>query len=166
MSPARDLMGRRRFLWTAALAALAAACGEWWQSWRPEKSAPVAAAFRIPAAADLRPGSALNFSLPGADAAAVLVRLNDGAFAAFDRRCPHLGCPVLWSAQRERFECPCHKAIFDAASGRVLGGPPQSGLRRIAVAHRGTELWALPPCDDDSDDDDDGTDDTDDERSA
>src|SRR4051812_43899862 len=38
---------------------------------------------------------------------------------AFDRRCPHLGCPVLWAAERGRFECPCHHAAFDARTGEV-----------------------------------------------
>ena len=36
---------------------------------------------------------------------------------AFDRRCPHLGCPVVWAPARGRFECPCHHAAFDARTG-------------------------------------------------
>jgi Rieske Fe-S protein len=56
------------------------------------------------------------------------VRLDDGSLVAYDRRCPHLGCPVLWSAESARFECPCHHATFDARTGSVLFGPPRRGL--------------------------------------
>jgi arsenite oxidase small subunit len=59
---------------------------------------------------------------------ALVVRLDETTTVAFDRRCPHLGCPVLWSPERGRFECPCHHAAFDAATGRVLFGPPRRGL--------------------------------------
>ena len=57
----------------------------------------------------------------------------DDATIAFDRRCPHLGCPVLWSAERTRFECPCHHAAFDARTGEVLFGPPRRGLAPAIV---------------------------------
>jgi Rieske Fe-S protein len=60
---------------------------------------------------------------------ALVVRVDaDAPPVAFDRRCPHLGCPVLWSAERARFECPCHHAAFDARTGAVLFGPPRRGL--------------------------------------
>jgi Rieske Fe-S protein len=59
---------------------------------------------------------------------ALAVRLDDATVVAFDRRCPHLGCPVRWVAERGRFECPCHHAAFDARTGAVLFGPPTRGL--------------------------------------
>jgi arsenite oxidase small subunit len=59
---------------------------------------------------------------------AIAVRLDADTVVAFDRRCPHLGCPVRWSAERGRFECPCHHAAFDARTGAVLFGPPTRGL--------------------------------------
>ena len=59
---------------------------------------------------------------------ALAVRLDADTVVAFDRRCPHLGCPVRWSAERGRFECPCHHAAFDARTGAVLFGPPTRGL--------------------------------------
>ena len=59
---------------------------------------------------------------------ALAVRLDDATVVAFDRRCPHLGCPVRWVGERGRFECPCHHAAFDARTGAVLFGPPTRGL--------------------------------------
>ncbi len=59
---------------------------------------------------------------------ALAVRLDTETVVAFDRRCPHLGCPVRWSAENGRFECPCHHAAFDARTGAVLFGPPTRGL--------------------------------------
>ena len=65
---------------------------------------------------------------------ALVARLAGGEIVAFDRRCPHLGCPVVWAASRGRFECPCHRAAFDARTGRVLTGPPRRGLTPVEVA--------------------------------
>ena len=64
---------------------------------------------------------------------ALVVRVSSDAIVAFDRRCPHLGCPVLWSAARSRFECPCHRAAFDARTGAVLFGPPRRGLTPMEI---------------------------------
>jgi cytochrome b6-f complex iron-sulfur subunit len=46
--------------------------------------------------------------------------------------CPHLGCQVHWEKEQQRFQCPCHRASFDA-EGRVLFGPPPRGLDRYEV---------------------------------
>ncbi len=152
MKPKSDAMGRRAFLWTAVVSAVAAVCGEWWAQRRVSAGVTIAP-FRI--AADVPPGTAVNFTLPGTTIPGVLVRLNDDEYAAFDQRCPHLGCPVQWSAARERFECPCHRAVFDGPNGRLVSGPPRRGLRRIRVECRGSEVWGLPAHDEDEDDDDD-----------
>jgi cytochrome b6-f complex iron-sulfur subunit len=142
MNPSGEPIGRRAFLWTAALSGLAALLGEWVpQRWT--SAAATITPFPIPGAADLSAGSALTFTVPGTTIPGVLVRLAADAYAAFDQRCPHLGCPVQWSPQRECFECPCHKAVFDRSMGRVLSGPPQRGLHPIAIERRGGDVWAL-----------------------
>ncbi|MBI4767806.1 MAG: Rieske (2Fe-2S) protein [Deltaproteobacteria bacterium] len=41
--------------------------------------------------------------------------------------CTHLGCPVLWAEERNRFECPCHGSLFNAR-GQVTAGPAQIPL--------------------------------------
>ena len=142
MTPRSEPIGRRAFLWTAALSGLAALLGEWLPR-RWVSAAATLAPFPIPGAADLPAGSAVSFTVPGTTIPGVLVRLATDAYAAFDQRCPHLGCPVQWSPQRERFECPCHKAIFDGSLGRVVSGPPRQGLRRITIERRGADVWAL-----------------------
>jgi Rieske Fe-S protein len=58
-------------------------------------------------------------------------RDGDGA-VALDQRCPHLGCPVRWTAPSEKFICPCHGGVFDDR-GKPLGGPPKKALHRRAA---------------------------------
>lgn len=119
-------LDRRRFLCAAGAAAAAAIGGEW-VGGRVERARARTLDVALDASAPLRVGEARALRDPrGGEALAV--RLEDGAVVAFDRRCPHLGCPVLWSAERGRFECPCHAAAFDARTGRVLFGPPRRGL--------------------------------------
>lgn len=142
MKPVGDAVGRRAFLLTAMASGLAALFGDWWAQRRVSAS-PTIVPFPIAGTAALAPGEAVGFDVPNTQIAGVLVRLSTDTYAAFDRRCPHLGCPVLWSAARERFECPCHAAVFDGGSGRVLAGPPQRGLRRIAIERRGDQVWAV-----------------------
>ena len=121
---------RRRFLGAAGVALAVAAAGDWLAR-RIVAHAPALPALPAAALADLAPGAARI--VPRTDGETLAVRLADGALAAFDRRCPHLGCPVVWAAERERFECPCHHAAFDARSGAVLFGPPRTGLTPVAI---------------------------------
>ena len=148
MTRTRENMGRRAFLMTAVAGGLAALFGESWAQWRVSAS-PAITAFPIAGAAELPPGEAVTFDVPGTPIAGLLVRLSGDTYAAFDRRCPHLGCPVQWSAADKRFECPCHRAVFEGRSGDVLTGPPRRGLRRIAIERRGVQVWALRTGDDD-----------------
>ncbi len=142
-SLSESLLDRRAFLGTAVLSAIAVLCGEWWARKRVE-FVPRQAPFPIAGAAELPVGSALSFSLPETATPALLIRLASDTYAAFDRRCPHLGCPVQWSVAAQRFECPCHAAVFEAGSGRVLAGPPRRGLRVIPLEQRDGALWAQP----------------------
>ena len=122
---------RRRFLTAAACAGALAVAGDWLgRSVEADAGAPI----EISAAGleDLSAGEARAVaSTDGREA--LVVRLDSGEIAAFDRRCPHLGCPVVWAAERGRFECPCHHAAFEAATGRVLFGPPQRGLKAASI---------------------------------
>jgi nitrite reductase/ring-hydroxylating ferredoxin subunit len=119
-------LDRRRFLCASGAAAIAVLGGEWLA--RRALDAPV----RLAVPAGLPRGEAR--ALTTADGREVLaVRLDEATVVAFERRCPHLGCPVVWSATRARFECPCHRAAFEARSGRVLSGPPRRGLRPVVL---------------------------------
>jgi cytochrome b6-f complex iron-sulfur subunit len=58
---------------------------------------------------DFSPGSVTAFERDGF----FLIRDNEGDFLAVHRRCPHLGCNVIWEPEIEQFVCPCHASNFD-----------------------------------------------------
>ncbi|MEO8604377.1 MAG: Rieske (2Fe-2S) protein, partial [bacterium] len=98
-------LDRRRFLGVAGCAALLVAAGEW----AAGRDAAIATPLDIALDAPLAVGQA-RAVLAADGREALAVRLDDASVVAFERRCPHLGCPVVWAAERDRFECPCHHA--------------------------------------------------------
>jgi len=59
------------------------------------------------------------------------IALHDGAaLRVLDRRCTHQGCDVKWAAPHNRFECPCHGAVF-APDGAPVKGPNKGPLAAI-----------------------------------
>jgi Rieske Fe-S protein len=122
---------RRRLLKLAGVAAVAACAGDW-VARRVTASPDAPQAVHVPDVEAILPGTAQ--AVATADGRDVVVaRLTDTTLVAYDRRCPHLGCPVVYAAARDRFECPCHHAAFDAKTGRVLFGPPRRGLTPVEV---------------------------------
>lgn len=63
-----------------------------------------------------------------------------GTVVAFSAICTHQGCVVL--PEKSEFDCPCHGSRFDAATGKVLGGPAQSPLPEITVTLDGDAVRA------------------------
>jgi Rieske Fe-S protein len=59
-----------------------------------------------------------------------LVWTGDREVRAFSATCTHLGCQVLWDAPANRFRCPCHGGVYDAA-GQVMDGPPPRPLATL-----------------------------------
>jgi Rieske Fe-S protein len=100
-------------------------------------------AAQIEGAETLAPNSSLNFNYPTARDSAILIRTQDGAYHAYGQKCTHLSCPVYYSRDHQRLECPCHEGAFDAATGNVLYGPPPRPLDAIDVELRGGQVWAL-----------------------
>ena len=70
-----------------------------------------------------------------------------GRFSIMDARCTHLGCPVSWSADEDRFLCPCHEGVFDAL-GKVVSGPPPRPLDLHEWKIQDGVLYAGPPISD------------------
>src|ERR1041385_4563204 len=97
----------------------------------------------IAGAETLAPNSSLNFSYPTERDSAILVRTADGAYHAYGQKCTHLSCPVYYSRDQQRLECPCHEGAFDAATGNVLYGPPPRALDNIEVETRDGQVWAI-----------------------
>lgn len=72
--------------------------------------------------------------LPAGDPA-IVIRLEDGTFVAFDAVCTHAGCTVEWDATDRLLVCPCHGAAFDPARrAAVLGGPTDQPLTALPIA--------------------------------
>jgi len=100
------------------------------------------AAAPINGAEVLAPNSSLNFNYPTQGDSAILIRTADGAYHAFGQKCTHLSCPVYYSRDHHRLECPCHEGAFDVATGNVLYGPPPRPLDVIELETRDGQVWA------------------------
>lgn len=97
---------------------------------------------KIDGAGALQPGQALNFYYPDANDTAILIRDREGNYYAYGQKCTHLTCPVYYSKDRDRLECPCHEGGFDVRTGAVLYGPPPRPLDKVLIEQRGSEVWA------------------------
>ena len=123
---------RRRFLRTVGSAAIVTVLVEWWTARTFDEAHSHTPEVSI-AARDVPQVGHAHQVEDATGEEVLVVRLADSRLVAFDRRCPHLGCPVVWAAARGRFECPCHGAVFDARTGQVLTGPPRRGLTPLTV---------------------------------
>lgn len=134
-------LNRRGFLLAVGGAAVLTAGAERLRV-QSESAAPAPFdAVRLPDLETIEPGRCLPVSLGDDGREALVVRTSTSDVVAYDRRCPHLGCPVVWSAAQWRFECPCHRAAFDARTGAVLHGPATRGLERLRVERRPDGTW-------------------------
>ena len=100
-------------------------------------------AARIEGAEVLAPNSSLNFTYPTERDSAILIRSADGTYHAYGQKCTHLSCPVYYAREHQRLECPCHEGAFDAATGKVLYGPPPRPLDVIELEERDGQIWAM-----------------------
>jgi len=142
----QKVVSRRAVLWSTAAAFAAMVTGDWMSRLLVRsKRRPSAASFpiEIEGAADLAPGKAIGFELASGEGSGLLIH-TDAGLRAFERACPHLGCPVLWSEEKRTIECPCHAAAFDADTGAVLAGPPQRGLIRLDVQVQAGRVLVSP----------------------
>jgi nitrite reductase/ring-hydroxylating ferredoxin subunit len=130
------------FLGLTSAALFAGAAGFAAKAALDAREAEVLPPARIDGAETLAPNSSLNFNYPTTKDSAILVRTADGAFHAYGQKCTHLSCPVYYSREHRRLECPCHEGAFDAATGDVLYGPPPRALDLIEVEAREGQVWA------------------------
>jgi Rieske Fe-S protein len=142
--PRDEYVARRDFAKFMVLTSLAFAVGQVWvvaQNLlrRRAGALPIRAVAR---AADVPVGGSLVFAYPGEDDHAILVRLAEDRFVAYDQQCTHLLCPVIAQPEAGRLHCPCHNGNFDLETGRVLSGPPERPLPRIPLEVRGGVVYA------------------------
>lgn len=131
------------FLFLTSSALLVGAVGFAGKSVYDSRVKPTYPQAKIEGASELQPGAALNFRYPREEDTAILIRARDGNFYAYGQKCTHLSCPVYYSKQNDRLECPCHEGGFDVRDGRNLYGPPPRPLDRIELEERGGEVWAI-----------------------
>lgn len=74
------------------------------------------------------------FTDPRTGDPAVLIRLSDGRFVAYDAVCTHAGCTVAYDSARAELVCPCHGSIYDPRHGaQVVAGPAPRPLPSVPV---------------------------------
>lgn len=86
---------------------------------------------------DIEPNSVKNF--PWGNKPGLLKKNDDGSLTVFVAVCTHLDCNVTYLAGQRKFFCACHDGWYDE-SGRNIGGPPPSPLRRLFVTVEGEDL--------------------------
>ncbi len=88
---------------------------------------------------EVGPGSAVPFTDAGTGQQSVLVRLENGEFAAYSAVCTHQACVVAY--KDGKLACPCHGSVFDPAEGAaVLNGPANRPLPELAIRVEGGEV--------------------------
>jgi Rieske Fe-S protein len=101
-----------------------------------------AASVPVAATDEMKVGDVRLFRYPTEADPAMLIRLDAETFVAYRQRCTHLSCPVNFNADAVRLDCPCHNGSFDAATGRVLWGPPPRPLPKIALRVENGHVYA------------------------
>jgi Rieske Fe-S protein len=91
----------------------------------------------------LDPGEAVAFRYPSEHDRALALRLPDGGLVAYSSICTHLACAVLWRAEENHLECPCHEGVFDPRNGQVLAGPPPRPLPAVQLREDDEGIWAV-----------------------
>jgi Rieske Fe-S protein len=86
---------------------------------------------------ELAPNSAKIFRF--GNRPAILVRLPDGSYRAFNSVCTHLNCTVQYRNREHDIWCACHNGVYDL-KGAVVSGPPPRPLEQFAVHVRGQEI--------------------------
>jgi Rieske Fe-S protein len=136
-------VNRRQFAKFLVLTSLGMFVGNLWilvKSWLTREPAwPLRQVARI---GEVPVGGVKLFCYPGPEDPCILIRRGEDEYAAYSQKCTHLSCAVYYARGNDRLECPCHEGYFSVRDGRVLQGPPQRPLPRVALRRRGDLLVA------------------------
>ena len=105
-------------------------------------SALPAGAVKLGASSQLPAGQGATYPDPSSGNPDIVVRQANGTLVAHSAVCTHAGCTVGY--QGGQLICPCHGAVYDAATGAVISGPAPSPLAARKVIERAGEIYALP----------------------
>lgn len=143
--PQDQYLARRDFAGFMVLTSLAFVAGQFWiavSNWiRRRRGRPPVR--RIAALADVPVGAALLFRYPTRHDACLLLRPGKDELVAYHQQCTHLSCAVVPQIDQGRLYCPCHRGIFDLATGRPTAGPPRRPLPRIVLEIRRGAIYAV-----------------------
>jgi Rieske Fe-S protein len=142
--PRDEYVARRDFAKFMVLTSFAFAVGQVWivaQNFfrRRAGALPIQSIARV---AEVPVGGSHIFASPSEENHAILIRLAEDRFVAYDQQCTHLLCPVIAQPEAGRLHCPCHNGNFDLETGRVLSGPPERPLPRVTLEIRGGVIYA------------------------
>jgi cytochrome b6-f complex iron-sulfur subunit len=87
---------------------------------------------------DLPPGKGGVFSV--VNKPVIVIHTADDDYVALSATCPHLGCILIWDAERQVISCPCHEAYFNT-TGAVISGPPPAPLDTYRVQVEGDQIF-------------------------
>jgi Rieske Fe-S protein len=133
--PQDHYVARRDFTKFLTLTSLAFVVGQFWigiQSWwrRRQGESPI---VRIARLDEIPVGSVRTFQYPGENDPCILLRVDETTLVAYDQKCTHLSCAVVFDRAGGKLHCPCHHGYFDLATGRPLAGPPRRPLPRVLL---------------------------------
>jgi arsenite oxidase small subunit len=92
---------------------------------------------------DLAVGDSIQFAYPEENDPALLIRISDKEYRAYNIKCTHLMCPVYFEKDTEKLVCPCHHGFFNVEDGSVLAGPPPRGLPSIKLKFKDQKIYAV-----------------------
>lgn len=88
-------------------------------------------------------GQAVEFNYPKDHEGAILIRLEENRFVAYQNACTHLQCPVFWEESSNNMICPCHHGVFDPGTGSPTSGPPRRALPEIELEINDGIIYAV-----------------------
>ena len=136
---------RRQFGKFLVLTSGAMFAGQLWllaKDWLSRSASTVWPRTLVARQGELAVGAAKVFQYPGPMDNCLLVRVNETRYVAYSQKCTHLSCAVIYSAARQRLECPCHEGYFSIEDGHVTQGPPPRPLPKVELEMSGGELIA------------------------
>lgn len=137
------LVNRRQFTKFLTLTSLGMFVGNLWILAKPLYDRQPVFPRKVVGDESLPVGAVKLFSYPSESDPCIMVHTEQDKFVAYTQKCTHLACPVYYSSESRRLECPCHEGSFSVETGAVIKGPPPRPLPRVVLEHQDGLLVAV-----------------------